>query len=201
MKTQMNNTDRWMIARWEKLQQMESAMSGARQRYESIFHDIHKQVRTKHPDLDRVDVHFSPKEVKNYGGHVIYSRQGWESNFETWPTGIQLYGITLDELSASSNDALDIYLFFQTKKTDPRIEDLRQLIANEAPKVFENTQFKWHTEDEEDNRTLLWYEMPERKASLLAMIRNGNEQDFIDCIAKHVGIMAGFIPVLDKLMK
>jgi hypothetical protein len=196
----MNDTDRWLIERWEKLRQVENAMDGTRQRFESLFREVHKKVRQNHPTLDRMNVHLNPKEVERWGGNVVFSRGSWPYDLENWRTGIDVWGITLDELSSEINADPSIYIFFQVKKSDPRIETFRRRIAAEAPRVFENKNLKWKTTDEDDNRTLLWYEMPEGKKKFFKMLCDGQEQDFIDCIANHVDIMCGFIPVLDKLL-
>lgn len=197
----MNNQDRWLIERWEKIRQLEEAMNATRQRFENLFIEIHKCVKQNHPALDRLDIHLSPKEIENYGGNVVFSKRSWPSDWETWRTGIYLWGITLDELSSEKNSGPNVYIFFQGKKSDSRIEGFRHRIAKEAPRIFKGKKIVWETKDEDDNRTLLWYQMPERKSKLLKMLCDGKEQEFIDCIASHISLMCGFIPALDELLK
>jgi hypothetical protein len=50
------------------------------------------------------------------------------------------------------------------------------------------------------NRTLIWFQIPEGKKQLLKMLFGGKEKQFEDCIANHIKLMGGFIPVLDKLL-
>jgi len=65
--------------------------------------------------------------------------------------------------------------------------------------VFQGQKIIWKNKDEDDNRTLLWYPMPEGKKHILKMLCDGNEQEFVNYIANHVSLMCGFIPILDKL--
>ena len=197
----LNNTDRWMIERWEKLRQIEAGMADTRQRFESIYHEVHQHVKKSHPALDRIDVHLSPGEVSNYGGNIVFSKSSWPHEWETWRTGIYLWGATLDELSTKPDEGTSIYLFLQVKRSDKRIERFRDCIKKEAPRVLKGKIKKWSAVDDDDRRVLLWYQLPEGKERLLWMLRDGHEQEFVNCLSKHVGIMAGFVPVLDKLFK
>jgi hypothetical protein len=195
----MNKKDCWLIERWEKTRQLEIAMNEARQRFKSLFYEIHKKVKQTHPALDRLDIHLNPKEIEDWGGDVIFSSSGWPSDWETWRTGFHICSISLDELSSEQNPDPSINIFFQVKKNDSRIEEFRQCINAEAPGVFQGKIIFWNNKDEEDNRTLLWYPMSEGKNQILKMLCDGNKQEFVDCIGDHVGLMCGFIPILDKL--
>jgi len=198
----LNNTDRWLIEHWEKLHQMENAMAGTRQRFESLFHAIHKKVKHTHPALDRMDIHFSQRELKNDGGSVIFSKGSWPSTWsEAWRTGFYVWGITLEQLAFESNDGPSMGIYFPVNKSDRRIEKFRQRINEAAPRFLKNQKISEPIRDEDDTRTLLWYRMPEGQKKLLEMLCGGKEQAFIDCIARHVGILSSFIPVLDKLLK
>jgi hypothetical protein len=195
----MNKKDCWLIERWEKTRQLEIAMNETRQRFKNLFYEIHKNVKQTHPALDRLDTHLNPKEIEDWGGDVIFSNGGWPSDWETWRTGFHICSISLDELSSEQNAGPSIHIFFQVKKSDSRIEEFRQRINAEAPGVFQGQKIIWKNKDEDDNRTLLWYPMPEGKKHILKMLCDGNEQEFVNYIANHVSLMCGFIPILDKL--
>jgi hypothetical protein len=139
-----------------------------------------------------MDAHLSDHEIH-------FTKSSWPSEYESWRTGIHLCGATLDELSNNLDAGPNIYLFLQVKRSDRRIDRFRARISKAAPKILKGKIKKWFTEDEDDNRTLLWYQLPEGEERLLWMLRDGHEQEFVNCMAKHVGIMAGFVPVLDKL--
>jgi hypothetical protein len=197
----MNNQDRWLIERWEKTRQLEEAMNATRQRFENLFVEIYKSVKQNHPSLDRLDLHLSPREIENYGSNVIFSKGSWPSGWETWRTGIYLFAISLDELSSEKKPGPDVSIFFQVKKSDGRIEEFRKRIVQEAPRIFKDKKIVWETKDEDDNRTLLFYQMPEGKSRLLKMLCDGKEQEFVDCITSHISLLCGFIPVLDELLE
>lgn len=194
----MSNEDRWLINRWEKVKQIEDSMAKTRGNFEKLYEDIHKNVWASWPILNRMDIHWKPNEIEKYGGNVIFSKESWLSDLETWRSGIYVERTSLDELTSESIAEPDIYIYFLVKRSDSRIEECRKRLIEAAPKILGNKIKSWSSVDEEDNRTLLWYMIPEGKKRLLSMIQDGHEKEFGDCIADHVGIMAGFIPILEE---
>ena len=67
-------------------------------------------------------------------------------------------------------------------------------------RVFKDHEVHWQTQDDEDYRTLLWYEMPEGQKQLLKMLIERKEEQFEHCIANHINLVCGFIPILDELL-
>ncbi len=195
----MNDKDSWLIERWEKASQLENSMNATRERYKDLFAEIHKSVKQIHPELDRMDIHLSPIEIENWGGGVVFSKARWPSDLATWRTGFYISNISLDELASDKAQEPNVSVYFQGGKNDKRIEDTRHRITIEAPKVFKGQKINLRYDDE-DNRTLLWFQMPEGKKQLLKMLYGGKEKQFEDCVANHINLMCGFIPVLDKLL-
>jgi hypothetical protein len=195
----MNKTDSWLIERWGKVSQLETNMNATRERYNDLFAEIHESVKQIHPELDRIDIHLSPIEIQNWGGSVVYSKAVWPSDWATWRTGFYISNISLDELASDKSPEPNVSIFFQGSKNDKRIEDMRHRITRESPRVFKRHKINLRYDDE-DNRTLLWFQIPEGKKQLLKMLFGGKEKQFEDCIANHIKLMCGFIPVLDKLL-
>jgi hypothetical protein len=48
--------------------------------------------------------------------------------------------------------------------------------------------------------SLFWYEMPEGQKQLLKMLIERKEEQFEHCIANHINLVCGFIPILDELL-
>lgn len=195
----LSNEDRWLIKRWNKVKELQDAMNSARNHFINLHEEVHKNLKELCPALNRMDIHWGPSEIENYGGNVVFSKSSWPSELENWRRGIYIERTSLDELCSESISQPDIYIYFQAKKNDPRIEKFRERIAKDATKNLKNKVQKWLTIDESDSRTLLWYVFPERKDKLLEMILDGREQEFVNCMVKHIGIMAGLMPTLDEL--
>ncbi len=200
MKT-LTKQDFWLIQHWTKVRQLEDSMDAARQRYEGLFGEVHKQVRKGYPALDRWDSHMKPREIERWGGQVGFSKSSWPRNSATWPTGFYVWGISLEELTAENPPvpAASIWLAIN-KKTEKRMDSLRRSLAVKAPHIFKNRRIQWRSQDEEDDQTCLWYPFPEEPSKLLEMLRK-DERSFVNCIAKHVELLAGFIPVMDDVLR
>ncbi len=199
MKT-LHKQDQWLIKRWAKACQLEESMNSARQRYAALFTEAHKHVKKSHPALDSLNLHLEPRNVQGSGGQVAFSKTTWPTPWPTWPTGIYIWGITLDELTAESLPVPQACIWLASaKKADKRIDVLRRRLAAKAPHIFKSRRIQWNQEDEDDNRICLWYALPEGRDGLLQMLSN-NEQSFVNCIAKHVGLLAAFMPVMDGVL-
>jgi hypothetical protein len=198
----LSSQDQWLIKRWAKARQLEESMNVARQHYGDLFGDVHKQVKKRYPALDRCDSHMKPSEIELYGGgQVIFSKSSWPSVTTTWRTGICIWGISLDDLTAEAPPSLtaSIYLAVSTD-SDKRIDTLRHRLALKAPSILGNRRIQWQSDDEDDTKVCLLYQLPEGQSGLLAMLSKGDPASFVHCIAKHVELLARFIPVMDGVL-
>src|ERR1035438_2999329 len=89
----------WTIANWEKLHQLEDAMNQTRENYTKVFGEVHKVIRQRHSELNRLEIYFSPNAIRSWGGQAAFSSNKWPSKYESWPTGIYIWGVSLDDLS------------------------------------------------------------------------------------------------------
>jgi hypothetical protein len=198
MKT-LTEQDYWLLKHWRAGRQLEDCMNAVRQRYVDLFGEVHQQVKKCFPEVDRWHSHMTPREIREYGGNVIFSKSDWPYTSTTWRTGFYIGGISLDELTAENPPAPDAYIWLSVdKETDKRIDNLRRRLAAKAPHIFKNRRIQW-SQQEEDNQTCLWYPFRERPSELLAMLTK-DEKSFVDCIAKHVKLLSEFIPDMDEVL-
>lgn len=198
----LRKQDQWLIKRWAKARQLEDSMESARQRYAELFTEIHKQVRKTHSALTRMYLHTQPRDIDNWGGQVGFAKAHWPGRYEEWPTGIYIWGISLDELTSDTAPAPTacIWLRLNSERTEEaRQAVLRRRLAAKAGHVFKNRRLNWTTEDEDDDNTCLWYPLPEGSEGLLKLLGT-DERTFVDCIAKHVNLLAAFVPALDAVL-
>lgn len=195
-----NEEDNWLIENWGRARQLETAMNATRERYEDLFTAIHKSVKQNHTAL-HMKIHMRPRDIREWwGGSVVFSKAGWPPGRGTWRTGFYISNISLDELASDKIPEPVVSIWFGGNKNDKRIEDLRRRITTKAPQVFKDQKVNYRNDDDEDNRTLLLYPMPEGKKQLLKMLYEGKEKQFKDCIANHINLVCGFIRILDELL-
>jgi len=198
MKT-LTKQDEWLISRWRKARQLEDCMDATRQRYMNLFGQVHKLVKKCSPSLDRWDSHMRPREIRQWGGNVTFSKSGWPCTSATWRTGINIWGLSLDELTAANPPTPEACIWLAVhEETDKRVDNLRRRLAARAPQIFKNHRIQWSQEDE-DKQICLVYPLRERPSELLAMLTK-DEKSFVDCIAKHVKLLSEFIPVMDEVL-
>lgn len=198
MKT-LTKQDYWILKRWREARQLEDCMDTARERYVGLFGEVHKQVKKHTPALDRWDPHMKPREIEEWGGNVVFSKSAWPCTSTTWRTGFYIWGVSLEELTAENPPAPGAYIWLAVNsQTDKRIDILRQRLAAKAPDIFKGRQIQW-SQHEEDSQTCLWYQFPEGNSQFLKMLTR-DEKSFVDCIAKHIKLLSGFMPVMDAVL-
>jgi hypothetical protein len=201
MKT-LDKQNIWMIANWEKLHQLENALNQTRENYVKVFGEIHNVVKQRHPALNRLDTYFSPNVIRSYGGQAAFSSRKWPYKYESWPTGIYIWGISLDELSGEKQiePAVSIWVGAEQNKRDKRVEILRSRLAKKAKKIFAGKNLQWRSNDDEDNRICLIYPLPEERSKLIDLLVKKNGYGFVNYMANHVSLMAAFIPIIDDVL-
>jgi hypothetical protein len=203
----MNKTDQWLIKNWAKATNLESAMRSARQHHKELFDEVHRLVKRDH-NLDCCDIHFEADRVNNIGGEVCFSNSDWPHlpSYKTWRTGIYLWRVSLDELTNERDFTPEVYIWFAIlhRKTNNRenkqLEILRKRLAAKAPSVFKKRNINWKSDNEEDNRICISYPLPEKCSQLRELLLKDNGRGFVECIASHVKMMAGFKSVLDEVL-
>jgi CRISPR/Cas system-associated protein Cas5 (RAMP superfamily) len=203
MKT-LDKQNIWIIANWEKLIRLEDAIGRTRENYVKVFGEIHKVVKQRHPALNRMTSHFSPKEIRDYEtGQAAFSSTNWPYKYESWRTGIYISGISLDELSGekqTEQPAITIWVGTDDKIRDKKVEILRRRLSERSKKVFAGKNLQLKSVDGEDYRTCLMYPLPEDRSKLLDLLVKRDSKGFIDCMVNHVNLMASFIPIIDEVL-
>jgi hypothetical protein len=202
----LTKEDRWLIRNWKRAQHFEDAMYSERQRYQDLLHEVHKRVEKKYPKLKEWNQHELSGKVKEadwrYGGGCVgFSHPKWRRWSNSWPTGIWVSNISLDELvtEGAPKPTASIWLS-SPKRDDKRIERVRNRLVAKSTRLRGRRSIHFRERDENDPQVCLCYDLPEEPRRLLAMVLQDGGQPFVGCIAGHVELMAGLLQGLDDLL-
>lgn len=202
-KNVLSKQDQWLIKNWRQAAQLEKAMRSAREHYEALFTEVHKLVRIQHTHLDQMEVHLSASDVKNWGGQICISDSRWPNirNGERWHSGFYIWGVSLDELASEREiqPAASIWLSVKPNSGDKRLAVLRRELSAKAQTVFKNRNLTWRDNDPDDDRICLCFPLPEGRSKLLEMAMS-DDRAFVQCLAKHLRLLASFSPILNKIL-
>ena len=202
-----SSQDRWLIKQWERALQFEDAMESARYSYEQLFGKVIEKSRKKHSELHRYKPHMLSERVtegdwEDGGGCAGFSSPKWYSDWASWPSGIWISNISLDELVTERAPAPNACIWLSlSKNSAKRVEKLRDRLVAKSRRVGGFRALDLETHDKSDSLTCFWYDLPEAKSKLLNMVLQENGQPFVDCIAKHVELMASLLQGLDDLLR
>jgi hypothetical protein len=205
-KQNASKQDRWLIQRWEKARQFEDAMESARCHYEHLFRKVHQRVRKKYPELNEYTPHKLTDKVTEAawdagGGCVGFAHPTWRRNWDSWPSGIWISNISLDELVTERAPAPTACIWVSvSKRSDKRIEKLRARLFTKSLRLTGYRSLHFQKHDESDSRVCLWYLLPEERTRLLKMVLQDDGQPFVDCFANHIELMARLLQGLDGLL-
>jgi hypothetical protein len=193
------------MQRWAQARQFEDAMNSARERYQFLFTEVYKRLTKKYPEIKERVFHRLSERVAELdygdgGGSVGFSNPKWPRAWNTWPSGIWLSNVSLDELVSERAPAPSVCIWLGvTKRDDKRIEALRRSLFAKCSKLRGCRFAHFQEDDPSDNRVCLWYELPEQGPGLLQLALRDDGQAFVDCVAHHVEVMAGLAQGLDNL--
>ena len=102
-KQNLSKQDLWLIRNWERARQFEEAMASAREHYEQLFYKVKDKVKEKPTDLGVCQPYQLSEKVpeadwKYSGGCVGFCKPKWRGDWNSWPPGIWIWNISLDEL-------------------------------------------------------------------------------------------------------
>jgi len=203
-KTKMNKTfnelNQWLLQNWTAARQLEDSMNKVQEKYKTVCERVIEAVQGERPELDNCRVHF-----KQGDGSLSFAKKKWLTQYGTWPSGLWIGNMSLDELMADETDApcASIWLWVP-KGTNLDLEEARTKIENAGGEFMKGEKlkcfFKEESEREKNKKTCFWYNIPESRKELTQMLLDEESEKFVECIASHVMILARFIPVLDQIL-
>jgi hypothetical protein len=203
----LSEQDRWLIQRWQKARQFEDAMVSARLYYEDLFRKVHQRVRKRYPELNectpqRLSERVTEAAWEGGGGCAGFSSAKWRRAWTSWPSGIWISNISLDELVTERAPAPTSCIWVSvSKRSDKRVEKLRGRLVAKSLRLAGYRSLGVQKHDESDNRVCLWYQLPGERTRLLKMVLLNDGRPFVDCIVNHVELMARLVQGLDDLLR
>lgn len=196
MKKTFNELDQWLAQNWTAARELEDSIIAVRAKYKTVFERVIEVVHKAMPELDNCWPHLS-----DYGGCAAFARGEWPSKWDTWPPGLWIEDISLDNLMSNEGDTPSASIWLAVPKgTRFDLEEARTKIQKAAGKLLKGEKLKCFFKDKEDPKTCFWYDFPESRQALAKMLLDNESEKFIECIESHVMILARFIPVLDDIL-
>jgi len=193
MKKTFNELDQWVIKNWIESRQLEDSMIEVREKYESVCDRIIDAVKEEQQELDNC-------RIRRKGEALIFSKKKWLSKWETWPSGLWIWNISLDKLMADDADVPGVGIqLLVPKGITFDLKDARAKIQNASVKLMNGINTKYLVE-EDDSGLSFWHSIPEPRKELTQMLLDDESEKFVECIASHVKILTRFIPVLDEIL-
>ena len=206
-KQNLSTRDRWMIENWAKARQFEDAMESARNYYEQLFDKVLEKVKKKHPGLRnhtprRLSKRVAEGDWEDGGGCAAFHSPKWRRDRPSWPSGIWISNISLDELVMERAPAPNSSIWLSVSKSSvKRIGKLRDRLLTKARRDRGCRNLDFERQDESSPRTCLCYDLPEERSELLDMVLRDDGQPFVNRIAQHVETMARLLQGSDDFLR
>jgi hypothetical protein len=200
MKKTFNELHPGLLQNWTAARQLENSMNVVQEKYKTVCERVIEAVQEQQPELDNCRLHF-----KQGDGPLSFAKKKWLTQYDTWPSGLWIWNISLDELMADEADAPCAAIWLWVPKgTNLDLEEARTTIQNAGGELMKDETLKYFYKDESEReknkKTCFWYNIPESRQELVQMLLDDESEKFVECIASHVMILARFIPVLDEIL-
>lgn len=190
----MNTLDQWFIKNWEQARDFEKSMDLVRASHEQIMLRIVEKTSHLLPELD-----LQKSRGSSFDGQIVFSKIGWPSARTSYPSGIWLSGIGLDNLAANEGDNPNLSIWLELPRNSKiDCDRLKSTINSNSSRILNNTELEWKSGG--STKTCGWYAIPEKREALVKMLLDGDGQHFVDYLAEQVYKMAGFIKILDEAL-
>ena len=206
-KQNLSKQDLWLIRNWERARQFEEAMASAREHYEQLFYKVKDKVKEKPTDLGVCQPYQLSEKVpeadwKYSGGCVGFCKPKWRGDWNSWPPGIWIWNISLDELVTERADAptASVYLGFG-KYPRRRLEELRKRLRKRTQRDSGWRELNFNTDHESQREPWFYYYLPQERTELLNMVVRDGGRPFVNCIARHVQLIADLLEGLDDFLR
>jgi hypothetical protein len=194
MKNTFNELDQWLLLNWKSARQLEVSMNEVQDKYKTVCERVINVVQEELRELDNCRTHLE-------SGHLVFAKEKWSVGYKTWPPGLWIWNISLDNLTADDRNAPCAAIWLNDPKGNNfDLQEARTKIQKTSVDLVNGEKSKYSFDDKSDHSTLLWYNMPESRQELGQMLVDSESKKFVECIVSHVMILARFIPVLDEIL-
>lgn len=193
-----NEAEQYLLGRWSDAYLLATQLDRVRGKYKELCQKTVDATLETHKDLNIAEVY----ATQFWGpGSIGVGKKGWPlkkngaiSGF--WIGNIRLE-VLLDEEGALPNASVWVEKRAWSEDFDKLKSDIR---VGTSSILTKDEKARWKYDDPEEDGTILWYEFPESKKELLAMLLNGSGNQFVECIAAHFESLARFTQVLDEVL-
>lgn len=193
MNSSFNELDRWLLRHWKRASDLEAAMKDTRGRYEAVFERVVEQIQSEVPQLDLAKPHFGRD-----GGHIGLARKAWPSLYPTWPSGLWIWDIGLENLVCETGDDPTAGVLLRpSKRRKINLEKARRRLAVTGKRLAARKRVIWT--DEETAYPFGWFPLPESRRKLLDMLLSEKGDRFVECVVGHFRLLVDFVGVLDDI--
>lgn len=182
----------FLFERLTDVLRLEGAMTDIRQKYSQFWDGICRRVQGEHPELNCTCNHSI-----DHWAQVGIGRECWPSEYVQWPAGFYINEISFERLCSTASDVPSASVWLKPPKTmRVDFESLRDTMRRNAER-----QLKLQLQDEGGQKISFWFNLPESRQELLAMLTNQEEARFADRMVSHFGRLAKLIPMIDEVFK
>ena len=194
----MNEAERFLLQHWEEARLMEESMEAVRNKYKEVFQRIVDAVTEAHPELDASAVY----ATQFWGqGYIGFGRKSWPGGDTNWPSGLWMSNIRLENLATENSDqpSATIEISSKVKKGNFDTAAAKAELTTATQELFSPDELDRANKSDTGN-VLLRFAAPS-KSELMAMLADGDGQQFVARFVAQFDLMAKLIPVLDKIFQ
>jgi len=191
-----NEAENYLLANWQQACRVEKSLKEIRSKYAAICERVCEALAEEHPTLDLRRVRATQFWCD---GFIEIGRKEWQLS-ENCKACIDIVNLRLELLLDDNGEHPFIGIWVGTsKKPAMDVKKVKRLLSS-ANKILTMDELAMcETEDPSGYEYVLWYELPEKRADLVAMLLEGDGQRFVDCLVAHFEVFAKFIPILNEI--
>jgi len=185
------------IGTWQQACRVQKSLKEIRSKYTEICERVCTAIMEEHRELDLCEAWVTQSA---YDGIIDIGRKKWQQS-ENCKACICIENLRLESLLDDNAEHPLIGIWAGTaKKPAIDVKGIKR-VQSSADKILTKDELAiCERDDPSDYCYFLWYELPEKRAELVAMLLEGDGQAFVDCLVAHCEVFTKFIPVLDEVV-
>jgi hypothetical protein len=189
-----NEAERYLLTNWQEAVQVEESLGAVREQYKDLIQGVADAARERY-GLDAAGIWVTQRWSD---GQFALGRKEWGGK-DGWPPGIWFWHIRLEKMLSEEEDAPVAYLRLGDGRKPPLdLVQATRCIAAEAKKILTADELAAADMTEYEPGSTCQLDLPPRP-QLLAMLRDGDGEQFKACLLGKIDTLAKFIPVLNDL--
>lgn len=175
-------------------------MEATRTKYAQLFEKVVKQVQEEHTDLDCQAIHVTNDEGFNVG----LGKSTWPSKRRTWPSGLWIGCLRLEDLVAEDGESPGGLIWFDApNEAGLDIKEAARRFQEAAPKILTKEELARTDleEPEGEGYAHVCYGFPQSRQEVLDLLLKDDAKEFVKCMVGHFETLAKFIPVIDDIFR